>query len=180
VSAVIPADFRVAFWLLPVGRSRMFFEGCIRTVAEDLSGPVFTPHITVHVQRGLSLKSAEKIIRETAERYGPFVVRTGAVALEDTYTKAMFLRVLPSKELTALSSYLRDRAGEGPYGFDPHVSLAYSDAPEETKRRVIEELGELPGEVTCGELQAISITGPVTGPEDVARWRPVSTVRLGV
>jgi 2'-5' RNA ligase len=162
-------------WLVPAaGTERDRLTDAIGRLAGEHATPVFAPHVTLvdafdgpeaEVARGL-----ERLVAGVA----PFEVSLAEFGHEAAYFRSLYLRAEPSARLTALHE-----AGERAWALDlppyrPHLSLLYSDLPQDRKPAVIGALG-----------MALPVTIRIDAAElwtdfrqDVARWHRVARVEL--
>lgn len=119
-----------SLWMVPEGDVHRRLAALIESLARRFGGPVFEPHVTLLA----GVREAERDVVAGAERLwrGPktLPLRFIGVETDDTYFRALYLRVEPSPELLALHEAARDAFGrmdDPPYV--PHLSLVYGPLP---------------------------------------------------
>src|SRR6476646_10074491 len=94
----------IAYWLIPAAPARGLFRELIRILATQFGAPEFLPHLTllVHVDR---TQRPNEILKKIRAR--PIELRIRRVASSAEFTKTLFVRLEPSRELAALNRSLR-------------------------------------------------------------------------
>jgi 2'-5' RNA ligase len=176
-----PDDYAAAMtslmtWLVPAaGPERTTLAEVIGRLAEKHGGPVFAPHITITPTIDSDPDEATSALEQITARIAPFDVSLDAVGHEPAYYRALYLRAVPCPQLTELNQAARQAWELDPaVPYVPHLSLLYSDIPDERKDPIIAEIGlRLPAAVhiDAAELWAVGEAG-------VLGWRRVARVPL--
>ncbi len=121
-------------WLKPPSPTYEALAGLIRALAQELTAPVFGPHVTLlghlegseqdHVQRTTRL----------GELLGPFSIQLGPAASRPEYFKCIFLEVDKSASIMNANASARQLYQRPPEEFMPHLSLVYGSYPETRKK----------------------------------------------
>ena len=162
-------------WLVPAaGPERDRLAGAIGRLAAEHAAPVFAPHVTLVDAFDAPEDEVSRELERLVAGVPPFEVFLAGFGHEQAFFRSLYLRAEPSARLTALHA-----AGASAWGLDlppyrPHLSLLYSDLPEDRKPAVIAALGmTLP--VTI-RVDAAELWTDFR--EDVARWHRVARVPL--
>ena len=162
-------------WLVPAaGAERDRLTGAIGRLAAAHGGPVFAPHVTLAGAFEASEAAVARGLEALVAGVPPFEVRLAEFGHEPAFFRSLYLRAEPSARLVALH-----QAGLEAWGLDappyrPHLSLLYSDLPEDRKPALIEGLGlDLP--VTI-RIDAAELWTDFRDP--VADWRRAARVPL--
>jgi 2'-5' RNA ligase len=160
-----------SLWMVPEGDRHRRLAGLIESLARRFGRPVFEPHVTLLA--GVRQAERDVVARAGALWRAPKALPLRFIGLEtdDTYFRALYLRVEPSPELLALHEAARGAFGRGddpPYV--PHLSLMYGAPPPVP---VVKELRpSAPAAFEARTLDVYSTEGPVES------WHRVH--RLGV
>ena len=161
----------IAYWLIPVEPARGSLEKVIVDLARRYNGPVFEPHLTVHVEAD-GAESSEKIISKVACHREPIELEVLDVHHSDEFTKTLFVRLAPNTKLQQLHDMIRNAAqNSSEYRLEPHMSLLYKKMPL-LKRRELAESIKLPfSRAIFDSLKALRCTSPTLNRTDVEAWR---------
>ena len=162
-------------WLVPAaGPARDRLAGVIARLAAEHAAPVFTPHVTMAGVVECSPDAAALVLGRLVAGVPPFEVALTGVGYEPEFFRSLYLRAEPPAILTALHE-AGERAWDlNPAPYRPHLSLLYSQLPEERKPAIADALGlALP--VTI-RIDAAEVWADFT--DDVTRWRRVARVPL--
>jgi 2'-5' RNA ligase len=162
-------------WLVPAaGPARDRLAGVIARLAAEYAAPVFEPHVTMAGVVECSSDAAALVLGRLVAGVPPFEVTLTGVGYEPQFFRSLYLRAEPPAVLTALHE-AGERAWDlNPAPYRPHLSLLYSQLPEERKPAIADALGlALP--VTI-RIDAAEIWADFT--DDVTRWRRVARVLL--
>ena len=161
----------IAYWLIPAEPARGFLEKVIVDLARRYSGPVFEPHLTVHVGAD-SGESAKKVISKAALGCEPIELEVLDLYHSDEFTKTLFVRLAPNTKLQQLHDRIRNAAwNSSEYRLEPHMSLLYKKMPL-LKRRELAESIKLPfSRIVFDSLKAVQCASPTLNRKDVEAWR---------
>ena len=163
-------------WLVPAaGAERDRLAGAIGRLAAEPGGPVFAPHVTLVDAFEADAAAVARGLEALLAGVPPFEVRLADFGHEPAFFRSLYLRAEPSDRLAGLhdaGERLWGLVGRPPYR--PHVSLLYSDLPEDRKPALIGALGlDLPVTV---RIDAAELWTDFRDP--VAGWRRVARVPL--
>ncbi len=126
-------------WLVPAaGPERDRLTGAIGRLAAEHGGPVFAPHVTLVDAFDGEERAVARELERLMAGVPPFEVTLAGAGHEPTFFRSLYLRAEPSARLAGLhdaGERLWGLAGRPPYR--PHLSLLYSDLPEDRKPAVI-------------------------------------------
>ncbi|HLD01745.1 MAG TPA: 2'-5' RNA ligase family protein [Patescibacteria group bacterium] len=135
--------FGYSLWLQPEGEDYQEFSSLIKQLAAKYHGPVFEPHVTL--LGGFPQNDEQQVIfltQQLAKRHTTFAIQLKEIDYEDFYFRTLFIHVEKTPELLKLNSEARKLFGisnEPP--FMPHLSILYGEYPNETKEKIIGEIG---------------------------------------
>lgn len=165
------SDARVpyALWLCPNAATEAVLKPHLQTFAKVFNAPCFPPHITLSSgSYGLNNPLQAKALPPLSQGL-PVTLRAEGVGCEDHFFTSLFLAFARDVQL----NFLRKMAceftrNEGPW--QPHLSLAYTDAPLLEKQGAI---GRLDFSSVAFVFDRVEVWGPEPGFSwrDVARWR---------
>jgi 2'-5' RNA ligase len=163
-------------WLVPAaGPERATLAEVIGRLAEKHGGPVFAPHITITPTIDSAPDAATSILERITAPIAPFDVSLDSVGHEPAYHRALYLRATPCPQLTGLNQAARQAWNlDQATPYMPHLSLLYSDIPDERKDPIVAEISlRLPVgvRIDAAELWAVGEAG-------VPGWRRVARVPL--
>ena len=162
-------------WLVPAaGPARDRLAGVIARLAAEHAAPVFAPHVTMAGVVECSPDAAALVLGRLVAGVPPFEVTLTGVGYEPEFFRSLYLRAEPPAVLTALHEAGERAWGLNPAPYRPHLSLLYSQLPEERKPAIADALGlALP--VTI-RIDAAEIWADFR--DEVTRWRRVARVPL--
>jgi hypothetical protein len=171
---------KFAVWLIPTRVANAQWRVLVESVSETFGGPVFAPHVTMLGGLfGPPGEIAGAMRAALAEWAGPLFARVEGVHASDEYYRSLHFRVEGGERLLDLRSAMEralvqwrspERMGEE---FAPHLSLLYGPAPDDSKTRVIAELGAHRGApLPCDRVEIWAVGG------EVSAWRMVDAVEL--
>jgi len=169
-------------WLVPAaGPERDRLSAVIGALAGEHDTPAFTPHVTLtDPVQGEEMAVLGALQQVLSGREG-FEVSLNGFGHEPEYFRSLYLTVSESGALTALTA-LNKAAREafeqiGPE-YRPHLSLLYSDLPEESKDAIATGLDlELPITVRFEGVELWADNGPrvpADNAQDVASWHRIA------
>lgn len=163
-----------ALWLIPEGVAYDLTKGYIDKLSDIYHLPNFEPHITV-----LSDIRSPGIpeICEFAGSLAPFRVHfDNKVEHPDAYFRSLHLTARETPELMALFAKARERFGSNGSSYFPHLSLAYSGFNRQTKRKMVQELGDVP-EISFEARQLVLFNASPERP--VSSWEAIEHFPFG-
>jgi hypothetical protein len=131
-----------SIWLMPSGHAYNGFLELILQLSRDYGGPGFEPHVTLI---GGLLGSKEEIVSKTVslvDLLRPLTIKLENVDYLDEFFRCLFIRVKQTDDIVGAYSRAQDTFGLPPdMHWIPHLSILYCDLPSETKRKIIERIG---------------------------------------
>ncbi|HEY4846972.1 MAG TPA: hypothetical protein VIH87_04045 [Methylocella sp.] len=168
-----------SFWLLPAEPLKGRLRSIVQQLANKYEAIEFEPHVTVSC--GPSDDAQTHIIAlEVASLYSH--VELIPLKLEHTseYTKTLFIQFQESGVVRHMSGAIKDRhARPVNYVLNPHLSLLYKTMPLAMLAGICQALDVPKRPYVFDRLRAIETEIPLTGPDQIKRWRPVFECPLG-
>ena len=167
------SSYAFAYWSMPAGEAREFFDGLIRELAMRFDAPPFQPHLTLFVAPEGS-RAPRKVLREVPSP--DLVLVAGEIDWSEKFTETLFVRFDRDQILLDLIEAIRKSSGgSGRYEIALHLSLIYKKLPAKTKRALVEEI-QLPfSEVGFQEIRAVRCKNPTKTADDVRDWKVLAT-----
>lgn len=167
----------IAYWLIPTGPARSFFQGVINDLARRYNAPVFEPHITIYV--GLDRVEAEEVIAKAVSGCRLVQAKALKVCQSDEFIKTLFVQFALDRKLQQLNEMIRDAAQDSSdYQLKPHLSLLYKKMSILARRQLVHSI-KLPfSEVTFDSIKAVRCISPTRSRADVESWRVVAAKAL--
>jgi hypothetical protein len=174
------SSYAIAYWLMPAGAAREFFDGIISELAMRFDAPVFEPHLTLFVAPEGS-RAPRKVLREVPSPDLLLVVRE--IGWSENFTKTLFVRFDPNQMLLDLVEAIRKSSGSEECEIDPHLSLVYKRLPPKTKCVLAKQV-QLPfAEVRFQGIRAVRCKLHTNTADNVREWKLLvtqnSTIRNG-
>ena len=107
VSPGPPAGVPIALWLLPCTDDAQWLQDVIRGLAQQHSGPVFEPHITLHVGEYRQGVDTERAIGEIAALWPSLNLVARATGESDAYYRSLYLEIADDRSDGAQLGRLR-------------------------------------------------------------------------
>jgi Cyclic phosphodiesterase-like protein len=161
----------IAYWLIPTESSRRFFQSVINDLAQRYNGPVFEPHVTIHV--GAHCPDAlDGVLSTAAQACQPMVLQILDVSGSSEFIKTLFVRFAVTTQLKQLNRSIRTAVHDSSdYRLNPHLSLLYGRISSQ-ERHLLTRSIEIPfTEVTFDSLKAVRCSSPTQNRGDVEAWR---------
>lgn len=171
----------IAFWLLPGGPDAERLQGLVGRLAREHGGPVFEPHITLHVAACPPDTDIDAVLAQVAAASPPHL-RLAALATgnSDAYYQALFAGIATDRRDGEGLLTLRRRlvakfeaayAPQEPepsaaYVFHPHLSLLYGELPPALREQLV-GLHDLRGQTIL--FDRIAAVAPAAQHRDLAR-----------
>jgi 2'-5' RNA ligase len=124
-----------------VGPVRDHLLAAIDRLAAGHDAPRFQPHITLVATVDSTRDVVAEALKSLVADISPVDVTFTAIGHEQTYFRSLYLLPAPSTQLTALHEAAQRAWALEPRAFMLHLSLLYSDIPEEQKRPIIDTIG---------------------------------------
>ena len=129
-------------WLVPAaGPERDWLVATIDRLATELDAPRFRPHVTMLATIDSPEDLAVRTLTSLAAGVPPVDLTLATIGSEEAYFRSLYLRAEPSAQLLALREAGQRAWALDPSPYLPHLSLLYSDIPEEDKHSLIESIG---------------------------------------
>ena len=168
----------VTYWLCPAEPARDHFAAVIRELAARFDGPVFEPHVTLHVAKTEG-ENPGSVLETVAKGRQPYRLAVRGLDYSDEFTKTLFVQFAPDAEVARLSDEIRRAsAPQNDYELNPHVSLIYKTMDDETKRQLASSLTLPFSEVVLDLVKAVLSPAEIKSREDVEAWRVIAETRL--
>jgi hypothetical protein len=171
----------IAYWLLPAAPFRHWFAEQSKRLAQELGGPEFEPHLTVHTTSGARLDSPGAIVDAATRDVVAITLRPLAVNHSDSFTKTLFIEFAPSEPLTHLAAQLSALCARGfEYVLRPHLSLVYQHLSANARAALASTIA-IPFEtVEFDAIAAVICPKQTANAEDVRAWRVMHRKSLRV
>lgn len=129
-------------FLEPSGALKERLDSSIEALAKEYGGPVFNSHVTLLARiTGLPAEEIAERTRTLASTLKPFTIELGEFGMEDTYFRALYLKVVQNDDLQEAhrsANEVFSMADEGEYV--PHLSLLYGNYPRAQKEETARQL----------------------------------------
>ncbi|MBW1637293.1 MAG: 2'-5' RNA ligase family protein [Deltaproteobacteria bacterium] len=168
---------RVSIWLIPSDEHRSLLSRYIEELSERLHSVPFEPHITLFSGR-ISFHQVFRALDFAADRCPPFYLQVNGIKSEDLFTKTLYLSIKGTEDLLDLSKLLGSYFSASSFSFDPHLSLAYKNLPELTRKSLARETGVMMSSIKFSSLQAVHTPISAKTENDIRIWKPVYSIRL--
>lgn len=131
-----------ALWIIPEGAAYALTDGYIVRLSRAFDLPKFEPHVTVLA----GIPDPDRVaLNDLTQGLPPFRIRLASQPETlDEYFRCLFLKADKTPALMETFAKTSQLFGYEGQPFFPHLSLAYSDLPVETKHEMIKTLGEIP------------------------------------
>jgi len=168
----------IAYWLIPAGPVRGFFQGLINDLVRQYEAPSFDPHVTVHVGSDHA-DAAESALGEAARVCKSINLKTLEIGHSSEFIKTLFMQFALNTELRQLNEIIRDAAQDSSrYELNPHLSLLYKKIPDAVRCELAGSIKVPFPEVLFDALKAVRCISPTSSRRDVEAWRVVATTKL--
>jgi len=167
----------IAYWLIPTGPARSFFQGVINDLARRYNAPLFEPHMTIYV--GSDRVEAEEVIAKAVSGCRPVRAKVLEVCQSGEFIETLFVQFALDRKLQQLNEMIRDTAQDSSdYQLKPHLSLLYKKMSVLARRQLAQSI-KLPfSEVTFESIKATRCISPTQNRADVEAWRVLATKAL--
>ncbi|MDB5264524.1 MAG: cyclic phosphodiesterase-like protein [Parcubacteria group bacterium] len=128
-------------FLMPSGELKETLSGVIKTLAERYQGVLFEPHVTLMKIPEGNEEQVISLAQSFAQNSTPITLSLEDMGMEETFFRALYLKVNPNEALEALHARAANVFGLNDAGaFTPHLSLFYGNVPEDLKREMVSSL----------------------------------------
>ena len=145
----------------------------IKNELENLiKGPVFDTHLTLSGPlKGLDQKSKKKFL-DLKEHLRKVEIEIHDYGFKKKYFESLFIEVRKSKELLNFKKFVDSKFNLKAEVYFPHISLFYGLENESTKLDVINQLPQLPENISIDKLSLIKVD------EHIKLWQVVQQIEL--
>jgi hypothetical protein len=162
-----------SFWLLPAEPVKEQLRSIVQQLAKEYDAIDFEPHVTIYCG-----PSDDDLTRTIAHGVASLYshVELIPVKLEHTseYTKTLFIQFQESDVVRRMSDAIKDRHAQGvSYVLSPHLSVLYKTMPLAMLAGICHTFDVPEGPYVFDRLRAIETEIPLTGPDQIKRWRTV-------
>jgi len=138
------------------------YKQIINQLSDKYEAPKFEPHVTLISRLELSENELLSKISELADILRPFEINLTTAEYLDEYFRCVFILAEKTNIIMKANMEARKifgRLHDPPYM--PHLSLLYGDFDEKTKKKIIEELGDVSGSFEVNSIFLFSTEGEV-------------------
>jgi hypothetical protein len=162
---------QVSLWLQPEQAAAAELDAVIERLAAVHGTAVFPAHLTVLGPLDQEVKAAVGSLEQVTQLLSPLDVRFDRTRCELAWHRSLYLAAVPEPPLRrAFEVATQAFEVSGKPGFEPHLSLQYSQLPVADKLRLAASLSmELPMTVRFDRLSLWHTPG-----SDAGRWRLVA------
>jgi hypothetical protein len=166
---------QLSLWLQPERAAAEELDAAIARLAAVHGTAAFPAHLTVLGDLEQEADTAIAGLGQLAQRLRPMDVRFGETRCEHVWHRSLYLVAAPEPALRqAFEAAVEVFEPSGTLGFEPHLSLQYSELPVADKLRLAASLSlELPRTVRFDRLSLWHTPG-----SDAGRWRLLADHRL--
>ena len=147
-----------ALWIMPEGSAYTLTDSYITKLSVAYNLPRFEPHLTL--LSGIR-NPVTSTLRGLAGGLPPFRIRLASQPeYLNEYFRCLFIKADETPELIDAFSKASQLFGYEGETYFPHLNLAYGDLPLETKRVMIQKLGDIPQiEFEARQLSLVHASG---------------------
>lgn len=168
-----------SFWLLPAEPLKGQLRSIVRQLAMTYDAIDFEPHVTIFSGPSGD-DQTHAIARGAASLYSHVELMPVKLEYTSVYTKTLFIQFQESAIVRQMSDAIKDRnARPVNYVLNPHLSLLYKTTPLAMLAGICQTLDAPKGPCVFDRLRAVETEIPVTGPDQIKRWRTVFECPLG-
>ena len=170
----------VSYWLLPGPEAQVRLNQLSLLACEGMSHGggfcMLAPHITLYshpldADQPKSEGMAIDRLQQLADGYQPVLLSAKAIEATETFTQSLVLR-LNTEALRELQPWFQQLCLSSPnplgYKLDPHVSLLYSQAPLECRRKLAKRLVLPTDPLLFERVSAVRHPLTINSPADIA------------
>ncbi len=163
-----------SLWLTPDKICSEELSILITSLAKELNGPLFAPHVNLLGKISGADGELEKSTHKLAKQLTPIKICSSKIDYEESFYKSLFIDLAPSKELDRAHLMAKGLFKlSGYYHWQPHLSLLYGRQAKEEKVHAINNI--LPHKeftINLDSLKLISGFGP---PE---KWYTITEFKI--
>lgn len=116
-------------WLVPGKTAADELVSLVDALAEDLGGPLFSPHLTLIDETEDTREGIEAKVARIAAGFRPIEAQVGRVETGDSYYRSLYLRFDNAGELRTLKAAMGEATTPSDVdAFMPHISLFYGES----------------------------------------------------
>lgn len=161
-------------WFKPSGVAYDILMRTIRQLAEELSGPVFEPHISLIGNLEGTEEELAKQTEQLAHQLEPFKAVLTEPSYRDDHFQCLFILVEQTCSIMDAHAIATNFFHKPNQAFMPHVSLAYGSYPESRKRLIIDKLP--PDVRTCFDATTLYLIRADS--QDPKDWHQIAAAPL--
>lgn len=166
-------ETKYALWIMPSKDVAKKFSRIILKISKEYKSTAFEPHITLVIIKSINEEEAIEKSRALIESLKPFEVFLDEISFLDTYFRCLFVKAKKTKDLMEANKKAQ-KIFNVKDDYMPHLSLMYGNFPEETKKKVIRQIGEkIEENFITKEIRLINCESP-----DTKDWHVVKKFRL--
>jgi Cyclic phosphodiesterase-like protein len=168
-----------SFWLLPAEPLKEQLRSIVQQLAKEYDAIDFEPHVTIYCGPSDD-DQTRTIAHEVASLYSHLELIPVKLEHTSEYTKTLFIQFQESDIVCRMSDAIKNRhARPVNYGLSPHLSVLYKTMPLAMLARICHTFDVPKGPYVFDRLRAIETEIPLTGPDQIKRWRTVFECTLG-
>lgn len=170
---------RHSYWLLPAEPLKVKLRSIVQQLAKEYDAIDFEPHVTIYC--GPSDDDQTRIIaHEVASLYSHVELIPVKLKYTSEYTKTLFIQFQESDVVRRMSDAIKDRhARPMNYVLSPHLSVLYKTMPLAMQAGICHTFDVPKGPYVFDRMRAIETEIPLTGPDQIKRWRTIFECTLG-
>jgi 2'-5' RNA ligase len=168
----------IAYWLIPSEPAHSFFQQIITDLAGRCDGPVFEPHMTIHVGADRA-DAAQNALGGSARKCKSIRLTPLGIDQSDEFIKTLFVQFAMSAELRKINNVIREAANDSSqYELKPHLSLLYKKLDTAVRRELAASINVQFSEVAFDAIKAVRCVSPTQSRADVEAWHVVAAGSL--
>jgi len=170
----IPEAKGFSIWLMFVKEDELKFQKLIDHLCNEFNSPSFKPHLTLLSK----IENRDNLIdrfSQLVENLEPFDLNITGIKYSNEFYKSLYLEIEKNEILKNLflKAVLLYDGVLNLHGFNPHISLLYTDENDEKKKSIIQKVQEL--NLTKVKVNRISLIKTEGTPED---WSELISLHL--
>lgn len=158
---------------MPSGSAYKTLDEIIYKLSLKYSAPRFLPHVTIIPDVVSSEKQMISDTMRLVPLIRPFRIVLGKIEYANEYFKCIFARAEPREILIATNSDARKIFNRQDPKYEPHLSLLYGNLSEQTKKEIVQTIGQ---ELNVAfDVQSIHI---IDSDPERHKWHEIKELRL--